>query len=144
MIVAEPGHWIAYPWWSDPLEEPDYAAHVDIHNKPGYDPCELFWGWPPGSVSRNAARVRGTHGRTGPGREIAWASTIVDQEPAAGQEEGFDDGFLPILCGGYAIARHVGGHGASRRASTSRPPGPVPVTIVGEDTSGKQRGQGIE
>ena len=80
-IMAHAGSWLAYPWWEKAAEEPDYAAHVDIHNKPGYDPCELFWGWPPGTVSRNPGKVRGTHGRTDPGREIAWASTFVDGKP---------------------------------------------------------------
>jgi predicted AlkP superfamily pyrophosphatase or phosphodiesterase len=81
IVVADPGRWIAYPWWSAAAEAPDYAAHVDIHNKPGYDPCELLWGWPPGTVSRNPRRIRGTHGRTGPGCEIAWTSTFVEGEP---------------------------------------------------------------
>lgn len=81
-IVAQPGRWFAYPWWSDKREAPDYAGHVDIHNKPGYDPCELFWGWPPGSVSQDAARVRGTHGLAGAGREVAWASSLAFSQPA--------------------------------------------------------------
>ena len=50
VLVAEDGAWFAYPWF-EKKEAPDYASHVDIHNKPGYDPCELFFGWPPGSVS---------------------------------------------------------------------------------------------
>ncbi len=75
ILVAADGYWFAYPWWTDRKEAPDFAAHVDIHNKPGFDPCELFFGWPPGSVSRDADRVRGSHGRTGPGREVAWAAT---------------------------------------------------------------------
>ncbi len=66
---------MAYPWWEDVKEAPDYARHVDIHSKPGYDPCELFAAWPPGTVSGDFARVRGTHGRTGDDRKIAWAST---------------------------------------------------------------------
>ena len=78
MLVAEQGHWLAYPWWGDAKEAPDYAGHVDIHNKPGYDPAELFWGWPPGSVSRRPERMRGTHGRVGEGRDIAWASTCFE------------------------------------------------------------------
>ncbi len=77
MLVAEPGRWVAYPWWQDASEAPDYAGHVDIHNKPGYDPAELFWGWPPGSVSQNLGRIRGSHGRSGSGREIAWASSCM-------------------------------------------------------------------
>jgi predicted AlkP superfamily pyrophosphatase or phosphodiesterase len=81
LMVAARGSWIAYPWWERPAEAPDYASHVDIHNKPGYDPAELLWGWPPGSVSRDPTRIRGTHGRTGPGREIAWASTCIEGQP---------------------------------------------------------------
>jgi predicted AlkP superfamily pyrophosphatase or phosphodiesterase len=63
VLTAAPGYWFAYPWWTDHRQAPDYARHVDIHNKIGFDPCELFWGWPPPSVSLDAHRVRGTHGR---------------------------------------------------------------------------------
>lgn len=65
ILVAEPNAWFAYPWWERPAEAPDYATHVDIHNKIGFDPCELFFGglFPPG-ISQDARRVRGTHGRT--------------------------------------------------------------------------------
>jgi predicted AlkP superfamily pyrophosphatase or phosphodiesterase len=84
LLVAEEGSWFAYPWWTGRREAPDYATHVDIHNKPGYDPCELFFGWPPGSVSRDTGRIRGSHGRAGPGREAAWASTCTwDSDPAS-------------------------------------------------------------
>ncbi len=82
VIVALPGYWFAYPWWDKDKEAPDYAGHVDIHNKPGYDPCELFFGWPPGTVSRNTARIRGSHGRVGAGRQIAWAATSELGHPA--------------------------------------------------------------
>lgn len=74
ILVAEPGHWFAYPWWSEGERAPDYATHVDIHNKPGFDPCELFFGWPPLSVSRDTRRVGGTHGR--PGSKFAWSSSL--------------------------------------------------------------------
>lgn len=80
VLVAKKGHWIAYPWWTDRKEAPDFAAHVDIHSKPGYDPCELFLGWPPGTVSLDTAKIRGTHGRVGPGCEVAWASSF-DLQP---------------------------------------------------------------
>ena len=75
VALAAEGSWFAYPWWDSDCEAPDYASHVDIHNKPGYDPCELFLGWPPFTVSRNTSRIRGSHGRTGPGREVAFLST---------------------------------------------------------------------
>lgn len=77
VLMAKPGYWFAYPWWTHPHEAPDYAAHVDIHNKPGYDPCELFWGFPPMHVSANTRRVKGSHGRLGPGAEVAWTSSIT-------------------------------------------------------------------
>lgn len=42
-LMAAPGRWFAYPYW-DPArdQEPDFARTVDIHRKPGYDPCELL------------------------------------------------------------------------------------------------------
>ena len=42
VVVAERGAWFAYPFWLDDDEAPDFARTVDIHRKPGYDPCELF------------------------------------------------------------------------------------------------------
>jgi hypothetical protein len=77
LLTAAPGHWLAYPWWEEAREAPDFAGHVDIHNKPGYDPCELFWGWPPGAVSCDTRRPRGTHGLAGAGHEACWASTCL-------------------------------------------------------------------
>lgn len=40
--LSEPDAWFAYPYWSDTDREPDFARTVEIHKKPGYDPCELF------------------------------------------------------------------------------------------------------
>ena len=79
VAVAAEGKWLAYPWWIDKRSAPDYASHVDIHNKPGFDPCELFFepfGWPPMSVSQDTSRIRGTHGRVGDGREVVFATTL--------------------------------------------------------------------
>ena len=55
ILLAKPGSWCDYAWWTDRREAPDFASHVDIHNKPGYDPRELFF--------FNRGFVRGTHGR---------------------------------------------------------------------------------
>lgn len=82
VLVAKRGSWFAYPWWTDRREAPDYATHIDIHNKPGYDPCELFFGWPPLSISLNTAKVRGSHGRATGDDAIAWATSLaVDPAP---------------------------------------------------------------
>ena len=42
VAVAEPRNWFTYYYWLDDAEAPDFARTVDIHRKPGYDPCELF------------------------------------------------------------------------------------------------------
>ncbi len=42
VLVAEEGHWFSYHYWLDDSKAPDFARTVDIHRKPGYDPCELF------------------------------------------------------------------------------------------------------
>jgi predicted AlkP superfamily pyrophosphatase or phosphodiesterase len=76
ILVAKRGYWFDYRWWDSPPEAPDYATHVDIHNKPGYDPCELFFGWPPMRISQDPSRVRGTHGRLDADEPVACASNI--------------------------------------------------------------------
>ncbi len=42
VAVADRKAWFTYYYWSDRADEPDFARTVDIHRKPGYDPCELF------------------------------------------------------------------------------------------------------
>lgn len=94
-LVAKPGCWFAWPWWEDPREAPDFAAHVDIHNKPGFDPCELFFGRGPFRCSADVSRVRGTHGR-------ADAPVAVAADPSLGL--GADD----ALGFARALARWLG------------------------------------
>lgn len=42
VCVADKGCWFTYYYWLDDMAAPDFARCVDIHRKPGYDPCELF------------------------------------------------------------------------------------------------------
>ena len=44
VALAKKGAWFAYPYWKSGENPPDYAQTIDIHRKPGYDPCELFLG----------------------------------------------------------------------------------------------------
>ena len=77
LLVAKAGSWCAYPWWQARREAPDYATHIDIHNKPGYDPCELFFDrgpWLHPRTCQDAPRIRGTHGRQ---RPVAIGSTAA-------------------------------------------------------------------
>src|SRR5262249_50538868 len=84
VLLSDPDAWFAYPFWLDDRRAPDYARTVDIHRKPGYDPCELFFDpkllWPKGRAVRrliqkklgfrtlfdvvplDAALVKGSHG----------------------------------------------------------------------------------
>jgi predicted AlkP superfamily pyrophosphatase or phosphodiesterase len=84
IALTEPDAWFAYPFWLDDRQAPDFARTVDIHRKPGFDPCELFFDpkliWPKGRAIRrhlqkklgfrtlfdviplDATLVRGSHG----------------------------------------------------------------------------------
>jgi hypothetical protein len=42
IALAERDAWFTYYYWLDDQRAPDFARTVDIHRKPGYDPCELF------------------------------------------------------------------------------------------------------
>ncbi len=84
IALSAPDAWFAYPFWLDDRLAPDYARTVDIHRKPGFDPCELFFDprllWPKGRamwrlvqkklgfrtlfdvVPLDASLVKGSHG----------------------------------------------------------------------------------
>lgn len=42
VVVADKDSWFTYYFWLDDAKAPDYARCVAIHQKPGYDPVELF------------------------------------------------------------------------------------------------------
>ena len=62
VALAEPDAWFAYPYWLDDRMAPDFARTVDIHRKPGYDPCELFFDpkllWPKGRAIRRLVQKK--------------------------------------------------------------------------------------
>ena len=85
VLVSAAESWFTYYWWEDDAKAPDYARTVNIHAKPGYDPCELFLdpdmafpkakiGWALAKkilgfrylmdvIPLDAALVKGSHGR---------------------------------------------------------------------------------
>jgi predicted AlkP superfamily pyrophosphatase or phosphodiesterase len=91
VVLSQPDAWFAYPYWLDDRLAPDFARTVDIHRKPGYDPCELFFDpglvWPKGRAIRRLIQkklgfrtlfdvipldpslVRGSHGLPAADRE---------------------------------------------------------------------------
>jgi predicted AlkP superfamily pyrophosphatase or phosphodiesterase len=56
VALSEPDAWFAYPYWLDDAKAPDFARTIDIHRKPGFDPCEMFFDpalpWPKGRAIR--------------------------------------------------------------------------------------------
>jgi predicted AlkP superfamily pyrophosphatase or phosphodiesterase len=62
VALAESDKWFAYYWWLDEAKAPDFALTVDIHNKPGYDPCELFFNPVKKCIETNTSLVKGSHG----------------------------------------------------------------------------------
>jgi predicted AlkP superfamily pyrophosphatase or phosphodiesterase len=62
VALAERDAWFAYPFWLDDRLAPDYARTIDIHRKPGFDPCELFFDpklwWPQGRALRRLAQKK--------------------------------------------------------------------------------------
>lgn len=42
IAIAKPNAWFTYYFWENDDLAPDFARTIDIHRKPGYDPCELF------------------------------------------------------------------------------------------------------
>ncbi|WP_226022965.1 alkaline phosphatase family protein [Halomicrobium salinisoli] len=43
VALAEPDSWFTYYFWFNDDRAPDYARTVAIHDKPGYDPVEMFF-----------------------------------------------------------------------------------------------------
>ena len=62
VLVADATAWFQYYWWRDDDDAPPYATEMDIHAKPGFDPCELFFG-ESGMASLDPSKVGGSHGR---------------------------------------------------------------------------------
>ena len=62
VVLAQPDSWFAYPYWLDDGVAPDFARTVDIHRKPGYDPCELLFDpglwWPKGRAIRRLVQKK--------------------------------------------------------------------------------------
>ena len=91
VLEAEAGRWFAYPWWNEGETPPDFARTVAIHDKPGYDPCELHLDpnlkWPKAAIGWRLIKkklgfatlmdvialdtdlVAGTHGRGEPAED---------------------------------------------------------------------------
>ena len=92
VVVAEPNAWFTYYYWLDDARAPDFARTVDIHRKPGYDPCELFM------TSRTRAALRLLQKKVG----LRYKMDVVPLQPSLvrgshGRRVFGDDG--PLIVG---------------------------------------------
>jgi predicted AlkP superfamily pyrophosphatase or phosphodiesterase len=62
IALSDPDRWFAYYWWRDPEKAPDFADHVDIHRKPGYDPLEMFIDEKTFKILSDTTLIKGSHG----------------------------------------------------------------------------------
>ncbi len=62
IAVSARNRWFSYYWWDDSDKEPDFAGHVDIHRKPGYDPLELIFDHATKKISQDTELIKGSHG----------------------------------------------------------------------------------
>ncbi len=64
ILLAEPHAWFVHDWWLSDTEKPAWQFGVDIHNKPGYDPRELFFDRERKCIAQDPSLVKGSHGLT--------------------------------------------------------------------------------
>jgi len=123
VLLSEPDAWFAYPYWLEDRHAPDFARTVDIHRKPGYDPCELLFDpkllWPTARVIRrllqkklgfrtlfdvvplDASLIRGSHGLR--------ASEGLDRPVLVGEGPAPPEGCLAMTAVHDLILRAVAG-----------------------------------
>lgn len=65
IALSRPDRWFCYHYWENEDNLPFFARGVDIHNKPGYDPLELFLDRAAGGISLDTGLVKGSHGLVG-------------------------------------------------------------------------------
>ena len=73
-ISARLNRWFTYYYWEDDACCPPWAHEVDIHNKPGYDPVELF-------VDPRASFIEARIGKRLLLRKLGFRQTIMDFIP---------------------------------------------------------------
>ncbi|CQR73781.1 alkaline phosphatase family protein [Sporomusa ovata] len=69
VAIAEKDAWFTYYWWKSDEQAPGFVRGVDIHRKPGYDPCELFIDPVTRSIPLKPKLIMGSHGRPAEGSQ---------------------------------------------------------------------------
>jgi predicted AlkP superfamily pyrophosphatase or phosphodiesterase len=87
ILACEPDTWLAYYWWHDDAKAPPFACTVDIHNKPGYDPVEMFIDMPSRQTPLDASLVKGSHGAPAESPEQYGAIVFSDANMLQGNDK---------------------------------------------------------
>ncbi|MEZ6143911.1 MAG: alkaline phosphatase family protein [Planctomycetaceae bacterium] len=105
VLIAKPEAWFAYYWWLDDDRAPAFARTVDIHNKPGYDPVEMFINMPSRETPLDATLVRGSHGY--PATDSSRQGVLITSDGAAFESitnDGMrDTDVARIVCGNFGV-----------------------------------------
>ncbi|HVT83134.1 MAG TPA: alkaline phosphatase family protein, partial [Phycisphaerae bacterium] len=83
VLLARSNAWFAHDWWRNDGEKPRWQFGVDIHNKPGYDPRELFFDPARKCIAQDPRLVKGSHGLVGDAEK--WPVVLSDH-PIAGND----------------------------------------------------------
>jgi hypothetical protein len=78
VLISSPESWQVYYWWFDDSLAPSFARTVDIHQKPGYDPVEMFWDFVNKGIPLDATLVKGSHGA--PARSAEQRGVLLSSE----------------------------------------------------------------
>jgi hypothetical protein len=78
VLISSSESWQAYYWWFDDSLAPSFARTVDIHQKPGYDPVEMFWDSVNKGIPLDATLVKGSHGA--PARSAEQRGVLLSSE----------------------------------------------------------------
>jgi hypothetical protein len=62
LIAETDAAWFAHDYWFNDDEKPQWQFTVDIHNKPGFDPRELFFDPTKKCIAQDPRLVKGSHG----------------------------------------------------------------------------------
>lgn len=126
VVVSDARSWFTYYPFLDDAQAPDFARCVDIHRKPGYDPCELMFD-PALSVPKlraaaklarklmgfrttmdliglDAGAVKGSHGR--PTDRPEDGPLLISS-----RSDLLPDGPLPVMAVKELLLAHVFAHG---------------------------------
>lgn len=74
IAISSASKWFTYYYWEDDALCPPWAHEVDIHNKPGYDPVELF-------LDPKISAIKARIGKRLLLRKLGFRQTIMDFIP---------------------------------------------------------------